>query len=148
MYKIITTFFGSGLSPWAPGTMGSLAALFLWVPLLLWVPHEISVISLIAVFMLGLWATNQELKTTGLEDPSYIVIDEVAGLGVTLIAFQPTMVVIVLGFLLFRLFDITKPWPIGFLDRKVHNAFGVMIDDIVAGIYAAVILFVVQTWIL
>lgn len=133
--------FGSGLSPFAPGTMGSLAAIpiiFLASSLSTTIYLSISLLS----FLVGIWICDSASKDIGSHDHGGIVWDEIVGMMITL-AFVPISVGnLVLGFLLFRFFDILKPWPIRLLDRKVHGGLGIMLDDVVAGIFSAVILLI------
>lgn len=130
---------GSGLSPWAPGTMGTLAAIpvFLLLSGLSLLPYLIMTILLFAV---GIWICGESSRLLGVHDHSGIVWDEIVGFLVTMVAVPAQWVWILAGFLLFRLFDIWKPWPIRLLDQHVHGGFGIMVDDLVAGIFAAVIL--------
>ncbi|MEI6805462.1 MAG: phosphatidylglycerophosphatase A, partial [Myxococcaceae bacterium] len=92
------------------------------------------------VFVIGWWATFRALPTFKSQDPKEIVIDEVAGQGLALVFCPPGWMALLLGFILFRLFDILKPWPISYVDRKIKNALGVMLDDMLAGVFAALIL--------
>ena len=124
--------FGSGLAPKAPGTFGSLAALpliFCMLHLSLPIYLSITVVSCI----LGIYLCGKTASDFGYHDHPGIVWDEFAGMMVTFIAVPLTWQYLLAGFLLFRLFDIVKPWPIGWLDKKVHGGFGIMIDDILAG---------------
>jgi phosphatidylglycerophosphatase A len=131
--------FGSGLSPWAPGTLGTLVAIPLFLlaaPLSL--PYYLGLTALL--FVAGVWLCGRCEKKLGVSDHSGMVWDEFVGFFVTMAAIQPTLLNIVLGFILFRIFDILKPWPIAWFDRKVHGGFGVMLDDVIAGLYAWCIL--------
>lgn len=128
--------FGSGLAPKAPGTFGTLAALPLYLlasglPL----PGYLAVV--IAMFAVGVWLCGRCEKIIGAEDHSGIVWDEFVGLFVTYIAAPVDTYNVVAGFCLFRLFDVWKPWPIAWLDRRVHGGLGIMLDDVLAGVYAA-----------
>ncbi len=139
----IATGLGSGLSPKAPGTAGSFCAL-----LPIWAAAQFGVwgIAILSVFFFftGWYATHIVLKTQPNPDPGYVVIDEFVGQSISflLVAYlvMPWYYYLI-GFALFRLFDITKIWPVSYFDKKVHNAFGVMMDDVMAGIYAALILY-------
>ncbi|MGV6818511.1 MAG: phosphatidylglycerophosphatase A family protein [Thiotrichales bacterium] len=130
---------GSGLSPRAPGTMGTLAAIpvFLLMSGLSLLPY-LSIT--ILLFAIGIWICGESSSLLGVHDHSGIVWDEIVGFLVTMVAVPAQWVWILAGFLLFRLFDIWKPWPIRLLDQHVHGGFGIMVDDLVAGIFAAVIL--------
>ncbi len=127
--------FGSGLAPFAPGTFGTLAAIPLY-----YLCRDLSLenyLLLIAVaFAIGVYWCDFTSKALGVHDHSGIVWDEIVGFFITMIAVPFSMVNIVIGFLLFRLFDIWKPWPIKWLDEKVSGGFGIMIDDVLAGIFA------------
>lgn len=150
---LIATFFGAGYAPAAPGTVGSLVTLPFAAVIAYYYGLIGIIIAVALVFTVGTIATHEVLKTSK-HDPSFVVIDEVAGqlLSFVLIADalqfdSNSWLLYLLGFMLFRLFDITKPQPAGWADRKVHNAFGVMLDDIFAGAYAAVILYLISHWI-
>lgn len=135
----IATGFGAGLAPVAPGTVGSFAALLPWLALreLPW-PSYLAIIAV--VFVLGVWAAHIVVARTGLNDPGAIVIDEFVGQWLAL-AFAPDgWMWIVVGFMLFRLFDIAKPWPVSWADRRVGGGFGVMLDDALAGAMAGAML--------
>ena len=101
-----------------------------------------------AVFWLGLWAADRYMRAVGVHDPGAIVVDEVAGQWLTLAVAPLDPLAYLAGFLLFRVFDVLKPWPAGWLDRRVGGAFGVMIDDIAAAAYAGGALAVLVTWFL
>ncbi len=140
---LIATGFGSGLSPKAPGTVGSFAAL-----LPIWGAAQFGVWGILILsiffFLSGWYATHIVLKTQPIHDPGYVVIDEFVGqtLAFLFVAYlgMPWYYYLI-GFGLFRFFDIVKIWPASYFDEKVHNAFGVMMDDVVAGLYAALILY-------
>ena len=137
LIKIICTFFGAGLAPYAPGTMGSLAALpTAWLIESTFGSNGLYVATFL-VFILGIWATNHYLTQTGKEDPSEVVIDEVAGQWLTLCFVPQEWLLYTLAFLAFRLFDITKPWPVSWADKRLKGGLGVMLDDILAAVYAA-----------
>lgn len=145
------TWFGAGFMRPAPGTWGSLAALPFGL-LFLSLGGQAAVYTLITavilVTALGLWAARKFEEDSGVHDCKMVVIDEVAGQWLALIPIaqfstmtQPLFpLYILLAFVLFRFFDILKPWPVSFFDQKVKGALGVMGDDIVAGLYAAMIL--------
>lgn len=148
MSRLIATVFYVGLLRPAPGTWGSLAALPLVWGLHVFGGFPAVLIVAILVIPLGLWAAKQELSLTDDPDPSEIVIDEVAGMliallpvsagawhaGAPVLALWPGWVT---AFLAFRLFDIWKPGPVGWADRK-GGAFGLMLDDLIAGLFAAI----------
>lgn len=128
--------FGSGLAPKAPGTFGTLAALPLYYLMM-----DLSLVSYILITLLvtigGFWLCDRTAKDMAVHDHGAIVWDEVAGMLITMIAAPVSWLAIVVGFLLFRMFDIFKPWPIKLLDRHVKGGFGIMIDDVLAGVFAA-----------
>ena len=132
---------GVGKIPKAPGTFGSLLAAIVW-----WFfSSEINELVILGTFFLGWFATHYYEKWNNKHDPKEVVIDEVVGLWMTLYLAPPKFSVLLLGFLLFRLFDIWKPFPIGWVDRKVPGALGTMLDDVLAGAIAWVCLVVVMT---
>jgi len=136
---IIATFFGVGRAPKAPGTWGTLATLPLAFALNWAGPFYI--MGFILLFLpISVWASDVHAKTLGLDDPGEIVIDEVLGFLITMTWLPMTWQAFLLGFLLFRVLDIFKPFPIGYLDKKIPGGLGVMADDIAAGIIANVIL--------
>jgi phosphatidylglycerophosphatase A len=144
---VVGTFFGSGLSPKAPGTMGSLASLVIWAPLIvLDVAWCVRLLVAAAIFLVGTIAAEAIVRAEGREDPQKVVVDEVVGMGVTLCLSTHSWLSCVLGFALFRLFDIWKPWPVRWADRKVHGGFGVMLDDVVAGLYALLALWFIEAY--
>jgi phosphatidylglycerophosphatase A len=145
---LLATGLGAGLMPVAPGTAGAIegVAIFLLLNALHLGPVSSSVVLAIinvCLFAIGVWASNRACRVTGLEDPQVVVIDEVSGqlIALTPLAFLPSLplVSVLVGFLLFRLFDIFKPYPIRKLEH-LHGGLGVMADDGLAGVYAAVLL--------
>jgi phosphatidylglycerophosphatase A len=133
---LLLTGFGSGLAPKAPGTFGSLAALVLWwwlIAPLGW-PLQLAIVA--GVFGLGLWLCGRASARHGLGDDPAIVIDEFAGLWLALLGAAAEPLTALAGFLLFRLFDIWKPWPVSVADQRVPGALGVMLDDLLAGALA------------
>ncbi len=131
--------FGSGCAPVAPGTFGTLAAVALYIPLS-WLPPALYLVVLGLVILAGIGLCGRTSKDLGVHDHGGIVWDEFAGYFVTMIAAPPGWQGIVLGFLLFRLFDIWKPWPIRWLDKNLEGGLGIMVDDLLAGFYALVLL--------
>lgn len=133
----LAVFFGSGLAPKAPGTFGTLASLALWLPLLafgaLWW-HLLVVIVLVTV--LGTVAAQKASEILENPDPKEVVIDEVAGQGIAFLFCPFAWPWLLAAFVLFRFFDILKPWPVGWIDRNWHGGWGIMADDLVAGLYA------------
>ncbi|NVK41838.1 MAG: phosphatidylglycerophosphatase A [Oceanospirillaceae bacterium] len=127
--------FGSGLAPKAPGTFGTLAAVPLYL-LLAPLPLTGYLLVLVLATLLGIWLCDRTAKDLGVHDHPGIVWDEFVGFWITMLAVPPTWYWILTGFALFRLFDIWKPWPIRVADRGVGGGFGIMLDDILAGLYA------------
>jgi len=150
---LITTFFGSGMSPKAPGTMGSLAATIVAYPLaFLAVTLNVTLCGLnpfflmaaLIVFFGAIPFVNKAMKDTATEDPGWIVIDEVCGIFMTFAFINPTIILaypltLVVGFALFRFFDILKPLGIHRFE-KFPGAWGVMADDLLGGIYAGILM--------
>lgn len=138
---------GSGLSPRAPGTAGTLAAVPLWL-LLQGMSLPAYLALLLALFVFGCWVCGESARRLGVHDYGGIVFDEVVGLLITCLPLLPDLGWthgnpwwwLLASFLLFRLFDIWKPWPIRWLDRQVGGGFGIMIDDVLAAVYAALLL--------
>ena len=132
---LLATWFGAGLLPKAPGTWGSLAALpFAW--LIAWAGGWPALaLAIVLVSLVGWWAADRYIIQVGHEDPGQVVIDEVAGQWLVLLLTPPDIVSYAVGFALFRLFDITKPWPAGWADRAVKGGLGTMLDDLLAGAY-------------
>jgi phosphatidylglycerophosphatase A len=141
----LATGFGAGFVPIAPGTVGALEGVAIYLGIhALHLGRSSSLIMLailnVILFSAGVWASNRTCEITGLEDPRSIVIDEVSGqlIALTPLVLLPSFSILaaVIGFLLFRLFDIYKPYPIRKLER-LHGGLGVMADDALAGVYAA-----------
>lgn len=131
--------FGSGLSPVAPGTFGTLVAIPLFLLMQPLAIHWYLLITL-AIVLFGIGLCGASAKKLGIHDAPGIVWDEIAGYLITMIAAPQGWEWIILGFVLFRIFDIWKPWPIRLADSKVEGGLGIMLDDVIAGIFAAVIL--------
>ncbi|WP_133406081.1 phosphatidylglycerophosphatase A family protein [Parashewanella tropica] len=127
--------FGSGLAAKAPGTFGTLAAIPLYL-LLSQFSLPVYLLVTLVVSVVGIYICDKASKDMGVHDHGAIVWDEVAGLLITMIAAPAGWMWLLIGFGLFRFFDIIKPWPIKWLDSKVSGGFGIMIDDVVAGIFA------------
>jgi phosphatidylglycerophosphatase A len=137
----VATWCGCGLMRPAPGTWGTLGALPIGLILLALGGKITLLAATLLIIPLGIWSANIFGKMTGSHDNSMIVIDEVAGMWIALLASALSPISIVVAFLLFRFFDILKPWPIGWLDQKLSGGVGVMADDIAAGIAAAACLY-------
>lgn len=139
--SIIATWFGSGLLKPAPGTWGTLAALpFAWVIASLgdtWsIPWALALAAAI-LFPIGVWAAGRYDVRIGGHDSSEIVVDEVVGVWLALSVVPVDWIHFAAGFILFRVFDIWKPWPIRWADRSIAGGLGVMLDDVLAGLAAA-----------
>jgi phosphatidylglycerophosphatase A len=137
---LLAVGLGSGFSPRVPGTVGTLAALPLW-----WLLSQCHVllygVLLIVSIVIGIVICGRTAADLGGGDPSVIVWDEFVGLWITLWAMPSQQWQwVMIGFVLFRVLDISKPWPISWIDRSVHGGLGIMLDDIVAGFLAALLL--------
>ena len=132
--------FGSGLSPWAPGSVGSLAALLPWLALRT-LPLPLYLLALALALALGVWACGRAARRVRLHDPGAFVFDEFVGQWTALlfVTHGPWWAVLP-AFALFRLFDVWKPFPVGWADRRLHGGLGVMADDMLAGLMAAAVL--------
>ena len=148
--NIFATYFGLGLSKYAPGTMGSFGTLPLTYVLIYYGGFYTLAVAIVVIFVLGVMATDVVIKETKITDPSKVVIDETVG---QLISFAfmayiapeyligiNSLLYYLVGFALFRFFDIKKMGPVKYFDSKVLNAYGVMLDDVFAGIFASVLL--------
>ena len=135
----IATGCYSGYLPKVPGTWGSVVGLALFFLL-----HKLSIPVYLAVtaatFLLGIFAAGEAEKIMDYKDPGLVVIDEIVGMLITMIAAPAAPLVMVLGFIIFRIFDILKPFPISLIDQRLHGGIGIMLDDIIAGIYSLIIL--------
>lgn len=134
---------GTGLSPVAPGTMGTLLA----VPLVWWLQHYDPVVLYLCtalVIATGSYICGYTADKLGVHDHSAIVYDEVAGYLVTMLVAPTGLAWLIAGFILFRFFDIIKPWPISWFDRQVHGGAGIMLDDIIAGIFSLCCLLLIE----
>lgn len=132
--------FGSGLAPVAPGTFGTVAAIPVYL-LLAFTPNWFFLAAIIAFAIAGFYICGYTANSLKTHDHPAIVWDEVVGYLITVFAMPFNWQTVVVGFILFRIFDILKPWPIRWLDKFVHGGIGIMLDDIVAGLFAWVCLF-------
>lgn len=135
--------FGSGLAKKMPGTMGTVAAIpvylvFIQAPI--WLYSVLTVLVMIA----GIWICEGAAKQLGEHDFGGIVWDEIAGLLITMWLVPFSWLAVLYGFILFRIFDILKPWPIKWIDQKIEGGLGIMLDDVLAGVMAAIILWFVM----
>ena len=131
--------FGTGLSPYAPGTFGTLAAIPLYLILQSFPLAVYIIVTLFSIFI-GVYLCDKTAKALGVHDHSGIVWDEIAGYLITMIAVPFDWVWVVIGFALFRFFDILKPWPIKWIDAKVSGGWGIMLDDVLAGVFSLIAL--------
>lgn len=131
--------FGAGLSPFAPGTVGTLVAVPLaasaWL-MPLWPRVAFGILLLVG----GIWICGESARRLGVHDYGGIVMDEIASFYLLMLLLPATWFWMAAGFVMFRIFDIAKPWPIGPLDRRVGGGFGIMLDDVVAALFAALVL--------
>lgn len=135
----IATGCYSGYLPKAPGTWGSLVGLLLFFLLHgLGLPVYLAVTA--GLFVVGSFAAGEMEKILDNRDPGVVVIDEIVGMLIAMIAVPATPLAMVLGFVLFRVFDIAKPFPVNFFDQRFHGGLGIMLDDVIAGIYSLVAL--------
>ncbi len=135
---MLATGLGSGYLPCVPGTWGTLLAMLLYLLcfVVLSLSQWILVLSTVILFFLGVWVSGQAEKYLQARDPGQVVIDEFAGYGLTVLFFAPSWEIGVAGFIIFRIFDIIKPFPVRYFE-KPSGGWGVMLDDIAAGVYAA-----------
>ena len=138
VYKRLDYFLafglGSGLAPIAPGTAGSALGLLLFIPAL-YAPLPVQLGIIFVGFALGVWVSDRVASHMEVKDPGGIVWDEFVGMWITLL-WLPSLIWLLPAFLLFRLFDIWKPWPVSIADEKLPGGFGIMLDDVIAGLYA------------
>ena len=129
--------FGSGLSPYAPGTTGTLAAIPLYYAMT-YLPMPVYLILLVGLFMLGVYVCEVTTRALGVQDHRAIVWDEFVGYLITMILVPAGWMWIILGFFMFRFFDVVKHWPANWMDKHVKGGLGIMLDDVVAGVYALI----------
>jgi phosphatidylglycerophosphatase A len=135
---ILATGFGVGYSPVAPGTMGTLIAIPIYY-LLSGIHFPLYEITLMAFFLLSVWISENAERFFRKKDDQRIVIDEVIGFLITMLWVPKTFLFIIIGFFLFRFFDILKPFPIRRLEKGFKGGFAVVLDDVVAGVYANIV---------
>jgi len=140
-WHLLATGFGSGLSPIMPGTAGSIAAIpFWWLMTLL--PLQLYSLLVLIGISVGVYLCHRTARDMGVHDHGSIVWDEFIGMWITLMAIPAMSWQWVLAsFVIFRIFDMWKPWPIRWFDRNVHGGMGIMVDDIIAGVISAAILY-------
>ena len=146
LLMFIATGAGSGYLPKAPGTWGTLVGLLLWWPL-----AGLSLTAYLAtvavLFIVGVASAGAAEKILDRGDPGVVVIDEIVGVLIALAAVPLHPAAALAGFALFRLFDIAKPFPVGWVDRHLHGGLGIMLDDVAAGLYALLVLHL-RLWLL
>jgi len=135
---MFVSVLGIGFIPIASGTFGSLAGLVIGYFLNL-LSYNLFFLFIPTLFILGVIASNTYQKMTGEKDSSVIVIDEVVGQLIAMMFVMDNIVLVFISFIIFRIFDILKPWPASYADKKMSDGFGVMLDDVFAGIYAAIL---------
>jgi phosphatidylglycerophosphatase A len=141
---VLALWFGCGKVPIAPGTAGTLGA----IPLYLFVrPHGVLAVlaTAVVVTVVGVWSASRVAERTGLKDPQIVVIDEVAGVHVTWLAAPSNLRGLVAGFVLFRLFDQLKPWPARWAERRLPSGWGIVMDDVFAGVWGAIVLYAARS---
>lgn len=136
--------FGSGAAPIAPGTAGTLMAIPFYLALQS-LPPMIYLSVVIVVTLASIWLCERVTKEIGVHDHQGMCLDEIVGYLVTMTFAPHGIIWIVLGFVLFRIFDIWKPWPIRQVDEKVMGGLGIILDDVLAGIYSLIILQILRT---
>lgn len=144
--RMIATWGGAGLVGKAPGTVGTLCTVPLWWGLAWGENYLLYGLVTLTVCGAGWWAAARYSRETGVGDPREVVVDEAAGFLITMAGAPLSLPHLLAGFLLFRLFDIAKPWPVGYLDRRVHGGLGIMADDVAAGAMAWLLMNFVQAY--
>ena len=147
-WQFLASGFGSGLSPIAPGTMGTLAAMPIWWIMATYLPLSGYIAVTIIAFFIGIIICQRASDELGVHDHGGIVWDEFVGLWITMTFAPVSLTSAILGFILFRIFDVIKPWPIQFIDEKIEGGFGIMFDDVLAGIFALICMQIIFTWII
>ena len=138
-FLLFATGFGVGYSPVAPGTLGTLIAIPIYY-FLSEIPSPLYEVTLVGFFFLSVWVSGNAERLFGKEDDQRIIIDEMIGFLITMLWIPKTTRFIIIGFILFRFFDILKPFPIRRLERRLKGGFGVVLDDVMAGVYANIVL--------
>jgi len=142
-FLLLATGFGVGYSPVAPGTLGTLVAIPIYY-FLSEIPSPLYEMTLIGFFFLSVWISGNAERLFGKKDDQRIVIDEGIGFLITMLWVPKTIRFIIIGFFLFRFFDILKPFPIRRLEKRFNGGFGVVLDDVAAGVYANIILHLIH----
>jgi phosphatidylglycerophosphatase A len=141
LHYFIATGFGTGYIPLAPGTAGSLLTVFV-IYFLSPISSWILIVSLLILFCLGIYSSHYVERLKGI-DPSIVTIDEIVGMGISLLFIPKNWLLFLIAFLFFRLFDIAKPPPIN-KSQEIGGGLGIMLDDIIAGVYAFICLFIIR----
>lgn len=139
--------FGSGTASRAPGTWGSLAAIPFWY-LFAWMPMPLYWLVVLAACLVGIWLCGKTARDLKVHDHGGIVWDEFAGMWIALGLMPDDIYGVLMAFMLFRLFDVAKPWPISWLDEHLPGGVGIMVDDIVAGAMALACLWGIDVWLM
>ena len=142
---LLATGFGSGLAPVSPGTFGTLAAIPFYLAFV-YAPNWWFYLFTAMTCLVGPYICGRAAEDIGVHDHKAIVWDEFAGFFITMCFVPFSWLNLAIGFALFRLFDIAKPWPISYFDKKVHGGIGIMGDDVLAGVVAGGILYFAQPW--
>ncbi len=140
LIMMLATGFYSGYIPKAPGTCGSLVGLLLYFLFLNHFSLSNYLFILAGMLFIGFWVAGSAEKILNQKDPQPVVIDEIVGILITLTAAPPQIPVWLLGFMIFRFFDILKPFPIRWVDQRIHGGIGIMLDDVIAGIFSWLVL--------
>ncbi|MHB8232327.1 MAG: phosphatidylglycerophosphatase A family protein [bacterium] len=147
IYIFISSFFYTGFFPYAPGTAGSIVAFLLYISAFRLLPPFYYIVLCLLIFIAGVYFSSSAEKISGIKDPSFVVIDEVLGYLATMSAvlwmhfpFLKSLLYALCGLVLFRFFDILKPFPVGYVDKKVSGGAGIMLDDVAAAIYSIIAL--------
>jgi phosphatidylglycerophosphatase A len=133
---------GSGLIPGMPGTYGSFLALFLFLPLAHLNLATLLIINIL-LFILGCYCCDKTAKALGVDDPSPVVLDEIVAMFFILSFIPLSLVNYILAFVVFRFFDILKPWPVSWCDKNIKGGVGIMVDDIAAAVYSLIVVAII-----
>ncbi|MFO8058623.1 MAG: phosphatidylglycerophosphatase A [bacterium] len=139
LVSLAATMLCLGYAPIAPGTAGSAGAVIIYLFICQLNPYLYELLW-IFLFIVSCGVAHSYFRAVGRDDPSEVVIDEAVGFLAAMFLLPPTAGYVVAAFLLFRLFDIIKPWPARYFDRKIKNGFGIVMDDVMAGVYANVVI--------
>jgi phosphatidylglycerophosphatase A len=139
IHIVIATWFFSGFLPKAPGTWGSLAALPVGALIHLYFGWPALLAASALLFPIGVWSSSVYVRVYDKDDPGQVVIDEVVGIWIALALLPLSLFWYLVGFALFRVFDVLKPFPISYLDRNIKGGLGIMVDDVLAGVFAAAV---------